>query len=247
MKVIYEPKGKAREYAPLALNLYNGCTHGCRYCYGRRFNPEGHFLDALPRLDILPKIRKDAADLREKYGDECPEILLSFQGDVYQPAEMELGLTRQAIEILIEHDLPFTVLTKGGIRAERDFDLLEKYPRARFGTTLILFNYGDISYWEPGATDLAERADTILAAKGRGIKTWVSMEPVIIPEDALLIVDVLYPYVDAWKVGKINYHPEIESKVDWIKFREDIKAKFAEYGITDYYLKRSLTDLGRVV
>lgn len=30
---IYEPKGRAREYSPLALNYYKGCTHGCRYCY----------------------------------------------------------------------------------------------------------------------------------------------------------------------------------------------------------------------
>ena len=33
MNVIYEPKGRAREYSPLACNLYMGCTHGCKYCY----------------------------------------------------------------------------------------------------------------------------------------------------------------------------------------------------------------------
>ena len=33
MSVIYEPKGKAREYSPLALNLYLECQHGCKYCY----------------------------------------------------------------------------------------------------------------------------------------------------------------------------------------------------------------------
>ena len=33
MNVIYEQKGRAREYAPLACNLYMGCTHGCKYCY----------------------------------------------------------------------------------------------------------------------------------------------------------------------------------------------------------------------
>jgi len=33
MAVIYEPKGMALEYAPLACNLYRGCQHGCRYCY----------------------------------------------------------------------------------------------------------------------------------------------------------------------------------------------------------------------
>lgn len=31
MDIIYEPKGKAREYADLACDIYNGCTHGCKY------------------------------------------------------------------------------------------------------------------------------------------------------------------------------------------------------------------------
>ena len=33
MSVIYTPKGAAREYSPLALNLYLQCTHACKYCY----------------------------------------------------------------------------------------------------------------------------------------------------------------------------------------------------------------------
>ena len=33
MSVIYEPRGRAKEYSPYALNLYLGCMHGCRYCY----------------------------------------------------------------------------------------------------------------------------------------------------------------------------------------------------------------------
>ncbi len=176
----------------------------------------------------------------------APEILLSFQGDVYQPAEVGLGITRTAIEILIEHGLPFTILTKGGRRAMRDFDLLEEYPKARFGSTIIFDNELYVFDWEPNAATFYSRAVTIQSAKRRGIKTWVSLEPVIDPDQALRIVDELRLDVDAWKVGKINYHPEIESKVDWIKFREDIKAKFAEYGITDYYLKRSLTELPEV-
>ena len=32
---IYTPKGKAFEYAELALNIYNGCPHDCDYCFGR--------------------------------------------------------------------------------------------------------------------------------------------------------------------------------------------------------------------
>ncbi len=82
-----------------------------------------------------------------------------------------------------------------------------------------------------------------MLAHDRGIKTWVSLEPVIDPEQALILVDTLHRYVSHWKVGKINHHPEAENGVDWVKFREQIKVAFAYHGITDYYIKRSLSDL----
>jgi hypothetical protein len=31
--IIYESRGRAREYCELAANLYRGCGHGCEYCY----------------------------------------------------------------------------------------------------------------------------------------------------------------------------------------------------------------------
>ena len=34
MEIIYEPSGRAKEYAELAANLYKGCDHRCVYCFG---------------------------------------------------------------------------------------------------------------------------------------------------------------------------------------------------------------------
>ncbi|MEZ4551951.1 MAG: hypothetical protein R2874_16195 [Desulfobacterales bacterium] len=62
------------------------------------------------------------------------KILLSFHGDVYQPAEDKLQLTRQALQLLRAADLPFTVLTKRRAARDRDFDILEGHSKARFGT-----------------------------------------------------------------------------------------------------------------
>lgn len=89
-----------------------------------------------------------------------PEILLSFLGDVYQPAEIELRLTRSALEILNDNDLPFTILTKGGTRAVRDFDLMEA-GRARFGTKLIFTDQTVADYWEPGSATIGDRFEAI--------------------------------------------------------------------------------------
>jgi DNA repair photolyase len=113
-------------------------------------------------------LEHDAGILR---GDDR-EILLSFATDPYSPEELTTGLTRQAIEILIDNGLRFTVLTKGGTRASRDFDLLDKYEKCSFGTTLVFASQQDADYWEPRAASIADRIETLKTAHQRGIRTW---------------------------------------------------------------------------
>ncbi len=238
MDIIYEPKGKAKEYAGLACDIYNGCTHGCVYCYAKYYTKDVFYQTASPRKNFIARLKQDVKLLNE----DCPEILLSFHGDVYQPAEESLKLTRSALEILRNAGLPFTVLTKGGTRAIRDFDILKGYEKARFGTTLIFTEQADADYWEPQAASVENRIQTIMAAHSRGIPTWVSIEPVIDPVQAIQLVKAIHPFVDHWKVGKINYHKEIENAVDWVRFRQEISELFEKNG-ADYYLKKSLTDL----
>lgn len=243
MQIIYEPTGKALEYAPLALNIYKGCEHRCAYCFGPGSSktPRDEYYGG-PGLknSVLQRVEADAKYLHEK-GD-TREILLSFLGDVYQPAEVEIGITRKVIKILMEYGRPFTILTKGGMRAARDFDLLTQYSRCSFGTTLIFCAQSSANEWEPGAASINDRIMAIQKAYGTGIPTWVSMEPVIFPLQALQLIKDLHGIVDHWKIGKINYHAEIERSVDWVGFREDVKALMTKLGAS-YYLKKSLTEL----
>lgn len=241
-KVIYRPSGKASEYARLALNIYKKCTHRCQYCYAPSctfVSKEQYFSCADPKKDIVAKVKQDA-ELLSNYNN-VPEILLSFIGDPYQHEELELGFTRQIISILIENNLPFTILTKGGSRAIKDFDLLSAYPKARFGTSLVFTNSFYSDHWEPGAASVQDRVKAIKTAHNMGIKTWLSLEPVIYPDQAIKIVKSLHPIVDHWKVGKINHNKKIEKSVDWVKFRNDITATLRNVG-ADFYLKKSLTE-----
>ncbi|MBW1791659.1 MAG: radical SAM protein [Deltaproteobacteria bacterium] len=240
MQVIYEPKGRAREFAPLAANLYRGCGHGCLYCFGPqtlKMKRDAFSSEPKPRKDVLKFLEKDA----RKYRGDGREILLSFTSDPYQPLEMKLNLIRRAIEILIRNQLRFTILTKGGMRASRDFDLLERCDRCRFGTTLVFINQADASRWEPNASPVSERIEAIKAAHKRGIKTWVSLEPVIDPDQALELIRLLHPVVGHWKVGKLNYKSP-DKPVDWIKFRDAVTDLLGSLG-ADYYIKKSLTEL----
>ena len=241
MRIIYKPKGKAKEYAKFAINIYNGCTHNCRYCYltrGYGEKQEKYYEAANPTEDIINRLTQELINLNS----HIPEILLSFQGDVYQPDEMKLCLTRQVIVKLVENDLPFTTLTKGGTRATRDFDLLRSFPKARFGTSIVFINQSDADYWEPGAATISNRIAAIEQAHGMGIKTWISLEPVIDPAQAIQIIKELHTIVDHWKIGKINHHKDLESEVDWVQFKTQTTTLLNSLG-ADYYLKKSLTNL----
>ena len=125
LTIIYEPKGAAREYTELALNIYRGCTHGCIYCYNNgRFGKKGDFFKGdKPRHGIAQKVVKDCRILKERYGDNCPEIHMTFLGDAYQPAERTLGFTAMIARQLIGFNLPFTTAE---IRAQDGVIVIDK-------------------------------------------------------------------------------------------------------------------------
>ncbi len=83
LSVVYEPRGRAREYSPLALNLYRGCSHGCQYCYASdvlHMQVE-EFHKPVPRAGIIAKLVQDAKALQAA-GNQKP-ILLCFTCDPY--------------------------------------------------------------------------------------------------------------------------------------------------------------------
>lgn len=233
--VIYQPKGAALEYSPLACNIWLTCSHGCRYCYGPaclRKQPSEFFTEATARKDILHNIEKDC----QKIPGERRPILLSFVCDVYQPHDQRSAITRQALEILERYHMKAQVLTKGGMRAERDFDILKRN-KWKFGTSLSWSYWREASEYEPGAAVIASRIEAIQIAHHMGIFTWVSLEPVIDPDQALDAIRLLKNHVDFWKVGKLNHHSELEAKVDWSKFLKDVRLLLKD---RPHYIKTDL-------
>ena len=243
MDLIYETRGKAREYAPLAADLFSGCVHRCGYCYvpgSANVPPDRFHRQCSPRQNILRRLNADLDELEDRHDNRL--ILLSFGCDPYPPPPHDSTVTRAVIKRLAERNRRVTVLTKGGTRALRDFDLLAASTQASFGSTLVFTEQQDADIWEPGAANLADRIEAIQAARRRGIPTWVSIEPVISPSQAIALVEQYHTLVDHWKVGKVNHLPEIEKAVDWRRFRDEITRTFKSVG-ADFYLKKSLSDL----
>ena len=243
MNVVYEPKGRAKEYSPLACNLYMGCTHGCKYCYApacMHKKPEVWHERARARAEnVLELFEKDVRMLERQ--NDVRRVLFCFLSDPYQPLEEKLHLTRRGIAIAEQHGIKIDILTKGdGKLIEQDLPLM-----ARAGTHLgiTLSFVKDISRreWEPDASSVQSRLRILRKAHEMGIYTWVSMEPVIIPQEALAVIRKAHSYVDFWKVGKLNHNREVEAKVNWAKFRDDVIALLDSYGLQGrYYIKEDL-------
>jgi len=237
MSIIYEPKGKALEYSPLAANLYKGCGHGCKYC----FAPKATFTDReifssdeyiTPRPNVLELLKKDAVKIA---GDRRP-ILLSFTSDAYQQANEKYKITRMSLYTLFRNNLKVCILTKGGLRACNDFDILEKNKGNTFAVTLTTDDPAESLDWEPRAALPIDRIESLKIAHKRKIKTWVSFEPVINPDAVLRLISETYTFVDLYKVGKLNYHP-FEKTINWKKFLYNVEAVLDKYHCKRYIKK----------
>lgn len=237
MQAIYRPRGAAYEYAPLACNLFAGCTHGCRYCYAPaclRMQPEVFWAGSKSRDGIVTQLGKDAAKLPV----DAPPVLFCFTSDPYQPDDNLRRVTASALSAMQHAGRRFDVLTKGGTRALPDIDLFRTRGLGRFGTTLLFTRDTTRRQWEPNAASVEDRMDAIRRFHEAGVYTWVSTEPVIDPVQAVEVIQVTAPYVDEFRVGKLNHHP-LAKQIDWFAFARDVAAVLEDCG-RDYMVKDAL-------
>ena len=209
MSLIYTPAGAAREYSPLALNVYTGgCDHGCKYCYCMGVARGNWGKTPVPRnLDGL-----DAAAARSDR-----QILLSFMADPYCLAELTEKNTQRALLVLAAKRCSVAILTKGIKRSLCDFELFCTWPdrRIKVGTTLTFLSAALSREHEPFADEPRDRIKALQFLHESGVRTWASIEPVIIASESLAIIEASLPFVDEYRVGKLNHR---RSNVDWADF-----------------------------
>lgn len=239
MSKIYQPSGRAREYSPLALNLYKGCTHGCKYCYVPRmfgrWNRNYDHSKCEPKFDAR-ELEQSAAKLQH-----CgKQILLSFTGDPY--CGIDNTPTRQALQILNRYQHHVAILTKGGTRCLKDIDLFKQFgKRIKIGATLTFDNSEDSLEWEPGGALPSDRLNMLKELHSQGITTWASFEPVIVPEQSLTLLSIVASqgYVDHVKIGKLNNFNGLDSTIDWASFIRESVAICRHHNLP-FYVKNDL-------
>ncbi len=112
---------------PYSMNPYQGCEHGCVYCYARNAH---EFWGYSAGLDFERKIlvKKEAPKLLEQKLKnkkwKAATIVLSGNTDCYQPAELKFKITRQCLEVFYKYRHPVGIITKNAL-VLRDLDILQ--------------------------------------------------------------------------------------------------------------------------
>ena len=167
-----------------SINPYQGCEHGCIYCYAR---PSHSYLDLSPGLDFETRIfyKPNAASRLleewEKPGYECQPITIGANTDPYQPAEKSTRVTRSLLELFEKHRHPVNIITKGTL-IERDIDLLASLARRRLCSVAIsvpTLNAGLKRIMEPRVPSAEARLKTLRRLVDNGIPTSALLAPLI--------------------------------------------------------------------
>jgi hypothetical protein len=190
------------------------------------------------RKNLLYRLKDDIWKLyKANEIENIKDIFLGAITDSYQPIEADYKQTRQAIQILIQNKLPFTILTKSSLIL-RDIELFSDYKWCRIGTTITSLDETFRKEIEPFTASYTERIQVLETLKAKGISTYLSCEPTMpVPEsDLLAIVQKLEGIVDLFDFGLYSHKGDFDYVPDQYlkhyrddKFYVDIFSKAIQY------------------
>jgi DNA repair photolyase len=167
-----------------SLNPYQGCEHGCTYCYARNSHEYWGFSAG---LDFERKIivKTDAPKLFKKFLEkkswDASTISISGNTDCYQPAERKYRITRQLLEIALEYKQPIGMITKNALIL-RDTDLLAEMAKLNLVSAYMSINSlnEDLrSKMEPRTATSKQRLKVIEELSKAGIPMGVVVAPLV--------------------------------------------------------------------
>lgn len=167
-----------------SINPYQGCEHGCSYCYAR---PTHANFGLSPGLDFESKLfaKTNAAELLRKElaapGYTPATIALGANTDPYQPTERRYRITRQILEVLAEFGHPVGIVTKSAL-VVRDLDILKLMAErglVKVAVSITTLEPRLARAMEPRASTPARRMQAIETLSAAGVPTTVMVAPVV--------------------------------------------------------------------
>lgn len=167
-----------------SMNPYQGCEHGCVYCYARNTHPYWGY-NAGIEFESKILVKRDAPQLLAKKLSSpkwiVAPIMLSGNTDCYQPIEAKLKITRQLLEVLERFHHPVGIITKSAL-VLRDIDIISRMAQKNLISVAISVNTLDESLrrqLEPRTASITRRLQVIEELSQAGIHVHAMLAPVI--------------------------------------------------------------------
>lgn len=181
---------------PYSMNPYQGCEHGCVYCYARNTH---QYWGLSAGLDFERKIiiKENAAELLAKAlqnprWNPAP-IMLSGNTDCYQPAERKLQITRRMLQVLSKFRNPVGIITKNSLIL-RDLDILRElaaHDLVKVSISITTLNEELRRKMEPRTATGRQRLKTVERLSAAGIPVNVMVAPIIPGLNSSEIVEII--------------------------------------------------------
>ena len=166
------------------LNPYRGCTHGCHYCFARRYQTQFE-LGPGDEFSSLIFVKANLVDVLRRELDrpswKHEQVAVGTATDPYQPIEGHYKLTRGALEALHTSRTPIGLVTKGPM-VVRDADVLAEMGRRAGATVYMSVPTVDEHSWsslEPGTAHPMQRLRAVRRLRDAGVHAGVLMAPVV--------------------------------------------------------------------
>lgn len=167
-----------------SVNPYQGCEHGCVYCYARNSH---EYWGYGAGLDFEQKIlvKRNAVELLEKKlrskSWKAAPIVLSGNTDCYQPIEKKLEITRSLLQLFLKYKHPVGIITKNAL-IQRDLDILQELAKenlVRVNLSITSLDERIRRLLEPRTASIKKRLETVEKLSERGVPVSVMMAPII--------------------------------------------------------------------
>ena len=167
-----------------SINPYQGCEHGCVYCYARNTHPYWGYSAG---IDFEQKIlfKSNAPQLLSKKlaskNWKASPIMVSGNTDCYQPLEKKMKITRDLIKVFKRFYHPFGIITKNAL-IERDLDLLTEMAKSnlvKVSISITTLSEDLKSKLEPRTSSIKKRFEIVNKLSSSGIPVNVMIAPVI--------------------------------------------------------------------
>lgn len=225
-KTIVNPVKSPDLHMAYSMNPYQGCEHGCAYCYAR---PTHEYWGYSAGVDFERIIlaKKNAPELLEQFfkkrGYKPEPIMLSGNTDCYQPVERKLQITRSLLQVCLDYRHPVSILTKNAL-VTRDMDILTQLAEKNLVTVALsipTINEELRRTLEPRTSSAKTKLQALETLSQNGIPTFVMVAPIIPGLNSMEILPIVETIAQKGALGfgytLVRLNDTVEPVfVDWL-------------------------------